>query len=82
MDEILNLCQRSFQSMKSSDADPEEDKFYDELAEFFAKFIFEKTKVDIDDEITPDQLATAITADKEGAQLLEMFCGEALIKLY
>ena len=52
------------------------------MAEFFAKFIFEKTKVDIDDEITPDQLATAITADKEGAQLLEMFCGEALIKLY
>ena len=82
MDEILNLCQRSFQSMKSQDADPEEDKFYDELAEFFAKFIFEKTKVDIDDEITPDQLATAITEDKEGAQLLEMFCGEALIKLY
>ena len=53
--------------MKSPNPDPEEDKFYDELAEFFAKFIFEKTKVDIDDEITPDQLAAAITEDKEGA---------------
>ena len=68
--------------MKGQDTNAEEDKFYDELAEFFAKFIFEKTKVDIEDEITPDQLAAAITEDKEGAQLLEMFCGEALIKLY
>ena len=68
--------------MKDVDPDPEEEQFYDDLASFFAKFIFEKTKVDIDDEITPEQLSAAISGDKEGAQLLEMFCGEALIKLY
>ena len=40
--------------MKDIDPDPAEEQFYDELSEFFARFIFEKTKVDIEDEITPD----------------------------
>ena len=82
IDEILNLCQRSFQSMKGNDASEEEEQFYDELSDYFARFIFERTKVDIEDEITPEQLAEAIRTDPEGAQLLEMFCGEALIQLF
>ena len=55
-DEILHLCQRSFQSMKDVETRPSDDKFYDDLAEFFATFIFEKTEVDLEDEINPEQL--------------------------
>lgn len=52
-DEILHLCQRSFQSMKDVETRPEDEKFYEDLAQFFATFIFEKTEVDLDDEIKP-----------------------------
>ena len=53
-EEILHLCQRSFQSMKDVETRPTDEQFYDDLAEFFTTFIFEQTKVDLDDEIIPD----------------------------
>ena len=53
-DEILHLCQRSFQSMKDVETRPSDEEFYEDLAQFFATFIFEKTEVDLDDEIKPD----------------------------
>ena len=80
-DEILHLCQRSFQSMKDVETRPTDEKFYEDLAEFFATFIFNQTEVDLEDEISPDELKAAIQKDAEGADLLEMFCGEALIQL-
>lgn len=80
-DEILNLCHRSFQSMKNVEERPEDEEFFDELSEYFTKYIFEQTEVPLDEEITPDQLRAAIEKNNEGADLLEMFCGEALINL-
>ena len=78
-DEILHLCQRSFQSMKDVETRPTDEQFYEDLAQYFATFIFETTGVDLEDEICPDELKEAIVNDKDGADLLEMFCGEALI---
>ena len=80
-EEILHLCQRSFQSMKDVETRPSDEEFYEELAQYFAGFIFKQTGVDLEDEITPDELKAAISKDSEGADLLEMFCGEALIWL-
>ena len=80
-EEILHLCQRSFQSMKDVETRPTDEEFYEELSHFFANFIFEKTGVDLEDEISPDELKAAIQDDADGADLLEMFCGEALIQL-
>ena len=80
-DEILHLCQRSFQSMKDVETRPTDEEFYEELAKFFARFIFKTTNVDIDDEIKPEELKMAIENNQDGADLLEMFCGEALIQL-
>ena len=59
-DEILHLCQRSFQSMKDVETRPTDEKFYEDLAEFFATFIFNQTEVDLEDEISPDELKAAI----------------------
>ena len=80
-EEILHLCQRSFQTMKDSENRPQDEGFYEELAQYFAGFIFRQTGVDMEDEITPDELKAAIQDDQDGADLLEMFCGEALICL-
>ena len=80
-EEILHLCQRSFQSMKDVETRPTDEQFYEDLAQFFAGFIFQKTGVDLEDEICPEELKAAIQGDREGAALLEMFCGEALIQL-
>ena len=65
--------------MKDVETRPSDEKFYEDLAQFFASFIFEKTEVDLEDEIKPEQLKAAIQGDRDGADLLEMFCGEALI---
>ena len=79
-DEILHLCQRSFQSMKDVETRPTDEQFYEDLAQFFATFIFKQTGVDKEEgEISPDELKAAIQEDADGADLLEMFCGEALI---
>ena len=59
-EEILHLCQRSFQSMKDVETRPTDEEFYEELSHFFANFIFEKTGVDLEDEISPDELKAAI----------------------
>ena len=82
-DEIMNLCQRSFQPLKEmlQKCDADDEQFFDELADFFTRFIFEKTGVDIEDEITPDELKEAILENKEDAELLEMFCGDQLINV-
>jgi hypothetical protein len=42
--------------MKDVELRPTDEQFYDDLAQFFAKFIFEKTGVDLDDELTPVEL--------------------------
>jgi len=67
--------------MKDVDTRPSDEEFYEELAQYFAGFIFHQTGVDLEEEITPDELKAAISKDSEGADLLEMFCGEALIWL-
>ena len=67
--------------MKDVETRPGDEQFYEDLAQFFATFIFEKTGVDLEDEISPDELKAAIVGDADGADLLEMFCGEALIRL-
>jgi len=77
-DEILNLCQTSFKNM-IDESRPEDETFYEKLSKYFAEFIFQTTGVKLIDEITPEQLTAAIVNDAEGADLLEMFCGEALI---
>lgn len=67
--------------MKDVESRPSDEQFYDELAEYFADFIFKQTGVSMDGEITPNELKNAIISNAEGADLLEMFCGEALIQL-
>lgn len=39
-EEILHLCQRSFQSLKDVETRPQDEEFYEELAQYFAGFIF------------------------------------------
>ena len=40
--------------MKDVETRPTDEEFYEDLAQFFATFIFEKTEVDLDDEIKPE----------------------------
>ena len=82
-EEIYNLCQRSFEPLKDqlNECNEQDELFFENLAKFFTNFIFEKTGVDLEDEITPDQLKEAIIESKEGADLLEMFCGDLLIQV-
>ena len=42
--------------MKDVETRPNDEQFYEDLAQFFARFIFDKTRVDLDDEITPIEL--------------------------
>jgi len=46
--------------MNDSERRPSDQKFFEDMAHFFASFIFEKTGVDIDAEISPDELKAAI----------------------
>ena len=40
--------------MKNVEERPEDEQFFDELSEYFTKYIFEQTEVPLDEEITPD----------------------------
>jgi Ca2+-binding EF-hand superfamily protein len=80
-DEILNLCKRNLCTFKELDDDDDDDQFYNDLADCFAKSIFLSVGAAEDEELCAEQLRYAMTADKEKAAILEMFCGESLIDL-
>lgn len=80
-EEILDLCKRNLCTFKELDDDDEDDYFYNELADCFAKSIFMSVGANEDEELCAEQLYAAMTEDKEKAAILEMFCGESLIDL-
>lgn len=84
-DEIYNLCTRSFKNYQDFDAlgltKGKNDEFYKKLSEYFAQYIFKCVDTALDKEISMAEMKNLVRANKDGADLLEMFCGEDNVKL-
>ncbi|CDW84189.1 leucine rich repeat family protein [Stylonychia lemnae] len=89
-DEIYNLCNRSFANIQDSpkrrqsrrlNKKEEKDDFFLKLSEYFTQYIFKSVNLNMDQEISIDGMKKIVSQNKDGADLLEMFCGEDNVKL-
>eukprot|EP00347_Sterkiella_histriomuscorum_P019005 403343331 len=90
--EIYNLCTRSFKNYQDTQSDVqlnlknngksiENDDFFKKLSEYFTHYIFKCVDIEMDQEISMKEMKEIVRLNKDGADLLEMFCGEDNVKL-
>ena len=71
-EEIFNLCTICLSKYMNSATDPQ---FFQDLAEYFTRLIFNAVNVDINEEIPLHKIKDAIVEDRAESDLLSMFCG-------
>ena len=71
-EEIYNLCTVCLSKYMNQTNDPQ---FFEGLAEYFTKLIFNAVEVDITEEIPLQKIKDAIVERKPESDLLCMFCG-------
>lgn len=55
--------------------------FYRSLAEYFAHFIFKCVGMNPDEEISLNSLKGILNMNREGSDIIDMFCGQDNIQL-